>query len=35
MLDETLALAFADLLKQRRARLLPKSNYLPVESSES
>ena len=31
MLDETLALADAHLLKQRRARLLYKSNYLPSE----
>ena len=35
MLDETLALADAHLLKQRRARLLYKSNYLPSESIES
>ena len=34
MLDETLALADAHLLKQRRARLLHKSNYLPSEQHE-
>ena len=34
-LDEAIALADADLLKQRRARLLYKSNYLPSESIES
>ena len=34
-LDEAIALADADLLKQRRARLLHKSNYLPSESIES
>jgi hypothetical protein len=31
MLDEAIALADADLLKQRRARLLYKSNYLPEQ----
>jgi hypothetical protein len=35
MLDETLALADAHLLKQRRARLLHKSNYMPSESIEN
>ena len=35
MFDETLALADAHLLKQRRARLLNKSNDLPSESIES
>jgi hypothetical protein len=35
MLDEAIALADADLLKQRRARLLYKSNYLPTEQIES
>ena len=35
MLDETLALVDADLLKQRRARLLYKSNYIPSEQVES
>ena len=34
-LDEAIALADAHLLKQRRARLLHKSNYLPSESSKS
>ena len=34
-LDEAIALADAHLLKQRRARLLHKSNYLPSESIES
>ncbi len=33
-LDEAIALADADLLKQRKARLLYKSNYLPTESIE-
>jgi hypothetical protein len=33
--DETLALADAHLLKQRRARLLHKSNHLPTESIDS
>jgi hypothetical protein len=31
-LDEAIALVDADLLKQRKARLLYKSNYLPTES---
>jgi hypothetical protein len=35
MLDETLALADAHLLKQRKARLLYDSNYLPSDSIES
>jgi hypothetical protein len=35
MLDEAIALADADLLQQRRARLLYKSNYLPIEQIES
>jgi hypothetical protein len=34
-LDEAIALADAHLLKQRRARLLYKSNYLPTEQTES
>jgi hypothetical protein len=34
-LDEAIALADADLLKQRRARLLYKSNYLPTEQIEN
>ena len=34
-LDEAIAVADARLLKQRRARLLYKSNYLPSESIES
>ena len=34
-LDEAIALVDADLLKQRRARLLYKSNYLPSEQVES
>ena len=34
MLDEAIALADAHLLKQRRARLLYKSNYLPSEQHE-
>ncbi len=33
-LDEAIALADADLLKQRKARLLYKSNYLPTEPIE-
>jgi hypothetical protein len=33
-LDEAIALADAHLLKQRRARLLYKSNYLPTEQTE-
>jgi hypothetical protein len=35
MLDEALALADAHLLKQRKARLLYKSNYLPSDRVES
>jgi flagellar biosynthesis/type III secretory pathway chaperone len=35
MLDEAIALADADLLKQRKARLLYNSNYLPTEQLES
>jgi hypothetical protein len=35
MLDEAIALADADLLKQRKARLLYKSNYIPSESIEN
>jgi hypothetical protein len=34
-LDEAIALVDADLLKQRRARLLYKSNYLPTEEIEN
>jgi hypothetical protein len=34
-LDEAIALADADLLKQRRARLLYKSNYIPSESIDN
>jgi hypothetical protein len=34
-LDEAIALVDADLLKQRKARLLYKSNYLPTEQIES
>ena len=34
-LDEAIALADADLLKQRKARLLYKSNNLPTESIDS
>ena len=34
-LDEAIALVDADLLKQRRARLLYKSNYIPSEQVES
>jgi hypothetical protein len=34
-LDEAIALVDADLLKQRRARLLYKSNYLPTEQIEN
>ena len=33
-LDEAIALADAHLLKQRRARLLYKSNYLPSDQHE-
>jgi hypothetical protein len=35
MLDEALALPTRDLLQQRRARLLHKSNYMPTEQVES
>lgn len=35
MLDEVIALADAHLLKQRRARILYKSDRLPTESIES
>jgi hypothetical protein len=35
MLDEAIALVDRDLLQQRRARLLYKSNYLPTETVES
>jgi hypothetical protein len=35
MLDEAIALADRDLLQQRRARLLYKSNYMPTEKMES
>jgi hypothetical protein len=35
MLDEVIALADRDLLQQRRARLLHKSNYMPTEKIES
>jgi hypothetical protein len=35
MLDEAIALADRDLLQQRRARLLHKSNYMPTEKIES
>jgi hypothetical protein len=35
MLDEVIALADRDLLQQRRARLLAKSNYLSTEQIES
>jgi hypothetical protein len=34
-LDEAIALADVDLLKQRKARLLYKSNYLPTEQIEN
>jgi hypothetical protein len=34
-LDEAIALADADLFKQRRARLLYKSNYLPTEQIDN
>jgi hypothetical protein len=33
-LKQAIVLADADLLKQRRARLLYKSNYLPTEQIE-
>jgi hypothetical protein len=35
MLDEVIALADRDLLQQRRARLLSKSNYLSTGQIES
>jgi hypothetical protein len=35
MLDEAIALADRDLLQQRRARLLHKSNYIPTETVEN
>ena len=35
MLDEAIALVDRDLLQQRRARLLYKSNYMPIEKIES
>ena len=35
MLDEAIALVDRDLLKQRRARLLYKSNYMPTAQIES
>jgi hypothetical protein len=35
LLDEAIALVDAHLLKQRRARLLYKSNYLPTEQVEN
>jgi hypothetical protein len=35
MLDEAIALVDRDLLQQRRARLLYKSNYMPTEKIES
>jgi hypothetical protein len=35
LLDEAIALADADLLKQRKARLLHKSNYLPTQQIEN
>jgi hypothetical protein len=35
MLDEAIALADRDLLQQRRARLLYKSNYMPTDKMES
>jgi hypothetical protein len=34
MLDEAIALADRDLLQQRRARLLRKSNTIPTEKIE-
>jgi hypothetical protein len=34
-LDEAITLADRDLLQQRRARLLYKSNYMPTEKIES
>ncbi len=35
MLDEAIALADRDLLQQRRARLLYKSNYIPTDTVEN
>jgi hypothetical protein len=35
MLDEAIALVDRDLLQQRRARLLYKSNYMPTTKVES
>jgi hypothetical protein len=35
MLDEAIALVDRDLLQQRRARLLYKSNYMPTDKIES
>jgi hypothetical protein len=35
MLDEAIALVDRDLLQQRRARLLYKSNYMPTDKMES
>ena len=35
MLDEAIALADRDLLQQRRARLLHKSNSMPIDRIES
>jgi hypothetical protein len=35
MLDEAIALADRDLIKQRRARLLHKSSSMPTEKIES
>ncbi|WP_295616880.1 hypothetical protein [Chamaesiphon sp. GL140_3_metabinner_50] len=35
MLDEAIALVDRDLLQQRRARLLYKSNYIPTETVEN
>ncbi len=35
MLDEAIALVDRDLLQQRRARLLYKSNYIPTKQIES
>jgi hypothetical protein len=35
ILDEAIALVDRDLLQQRRARLLYKSNYMPIDKIES
>jgi hypothetical protein len=35
VLDEAIAFVDRDLLQQRRARLLSKSNYMPTEKIES